>query len=121
MTTDAFDAQAFPRRIYGMLVLGSLAGGPKHGYQIALDVEERSGGWFVLQYGTLYPILHRLEAAGMIEGEWSGGDGERRRKVYDLTAEGRVELSQGSDWVQRVLRRLSHVLEAPDERSGTRG
>jgi PadR family transcriptional regulator PadR len=119
--TDAFDAQAFPRRIYEMLVLGSLAAGPKHGYQVALDVEERSGGWFVLQHGTLYPILHRLEAEGLIEGEWSGAEGGRRRKVYGLTRRGRGELSEGSEWVQRVLKRLSRVLEVPGERSGTGG
>jgi DNA-binding PadR family transcriptional regulator len=118
---DAFDAQAFPRRIFEMLVLGSLAAGPKHGYQIALDVEERSGGWFVLQHGTLYPILHRLEGEGLIAGEWSGGDGERRRKVYGLTGQGRSELAKGSEWVQRVLKRLSRVLEVPGERSGTSG
>lgn len=118
---DAFDAQAFPKRIFEMLVLGSLANGPKHGYQIALDVEERSGGWFVLQHGTLYPILHRLEAEALIEGEWSGEGGGRRRKVYGLTVKGRTELSSGSEWVQRVLKRLSRVLEVPGERSGTGG
>lgn len=118
---DNFDAQAFPRRIFEMLVLGSLANGPKHGYQIALDVEERSSGWFVLQHGTLYPILHRLEEDGWIVGEWSGGDGGRRRKVYGLTEEGRSELASGSAWVQGVLKRLSRVLEVPGERSASGG
>jgi len=116
---DSFDAQTFPKRVYQMLVLGSLAAGPKHGYQIALDVEERSAGWFVLQHGTLYPILHRLEGDGLVRGEWSGGEGVRRRKVYRLTAAGRDELVKGAEWVHRVMRRLSRVLEVPDERTGT--
>ncbi len=118
---EQFDAQGFPRRIYELLVLGSLQGGPKHGYQIALDVEERSGGLFVLKHGTLYPILHRLERDGLIGGEWSGSRGERRKRVYALRPAGRSELAEGWGWVHRVLRRLSGVLEGEDARSGTSG
>ena len=118
---EPVDTQGLARTINELLVLSAVRAGPKHGYQIALDVEERSGGWFVLQHGTLYPILHRLEGEGLIAGEWSGGDGERRRKVYGLTGQGRSELAKGSEWVQRVLKRLSRVLEVPGERSGTGG
>ena len=68
--------------------------GPAHGYQVAMSVEERTGGIFSLQHGTLYPILHRLEADGQLRGEWSG-DG-RRRKTYRITAAGQTTLREGA-------------------------
>jgi PadR family transcriptional regulator PadR len=79
------------------LILGVLAEGPKHGYQIALEIEERSEGFFRFFHGTLYPILHKLEQEGLIRGSWSGKEGSRRRKRYALTARGRDALRVQSD------------------------
>src|SRR5690606_39016533 len=84
MQRTMLEAQALAKTIHELLVLATLRDGDKHGYQIALDVEERSEGAFVFQHGTLYPILHRLEAEKLIRGRWSGGEGQRRRKVYAL-------------------------------------
>ncbi len=61
MTEKDFDVQAFARDINELLVLSTLRAGPKHGYQIGLDVETDSNGLFRFRHGTLYPILHRLE------------------------------------------------------------
>lgn len=85
----AFDNLA--RNVNELLVLGALREAPMHGYQIALRVEARSAGEFELQHGTLYPILHRLEREGLIEGEWDRESG-RRRKLYTLTRKGRQHL-----------------------------
>lgn len=75
------------------LILATLGGGPLHGYQLALDIAEGSSGRFTFQHGTLYPILHRLEGEGLIEGIWSEGTG-RRRKQYSLTPAGRRRSGQ---------------------------
>lgn len=81
MTRDNdFDVQGFARDINVLLVLSTLEDGPRHGYQIAIDVEENSNGLFRFRHGTLYPILHRLEDEGFIVGSWSSegqGDGGR--------------------------------------------
>lgn len=70
------------------LVLAALASGPAHGYALIELLRERSGGFFELPEGSVYPALHRLERAGMVESGWSQAGG-RRRRVYELTAKGR--------------------------------
>lgn len=71
------------------LILAGLAQGARHGYQLALEIEQRSGGAFKFNHGTLYPILHKLEKEGLIEGSWSCEETQRKRKRYILTARGR--------------------------------
>ena len=111
MQRTMLEAQALAKTIHELLVLATLRDGDKHGYQIALDVEERSEGAFVFQHGTLYPILHRLEAEKLIRGRWSGGEGQRRRKVYALTAAGRRRLAEGREWCRETFERLLDFLE----------
>jgi len=74
------------------LILSSLQSGPKHGYQLALDIEERSGGRFGFKHGTLYPILHKLEKEGLMEGAWSDEGQRGKRKRYQLTRDGKAYL-----------------------------
>jgi len=114
VTETDFDVQGFARDINELLVLSSLQAGPKHGYQIALDVETDSQGLFRFRHGTLYPILHRLEEGGLVRGSWSG-EGGRRRKVYALTAVGRRHLSGETDRVQEIVSRLLALLRGPGE------
>lgn len=75
------------------LVLAVLASGPAHGYALIELLRERSGGFFELPEGSVYPALHRLERAGLVESGWSKAGG-RRRRVYDLTARGRRAVTQ---------------------------
>lgn len=114
--SDDFDVQGFARDINELLVMSTLRGGAKHGYQIALDVEEDSNGLVRFRHGTLYPILHRLEEMGLIRGAWSK-DGGRRRKVYALTAQGERHLTgethRVEDTVERILAVLRPSGEAP--------
>ena len=93
MPHEPFDPQRFSRTLYELVVLAALAERTMHGYQIALQVAERSGGLFVLQHGTLYPVLHRLEKAKLVRSEWSEAEGERRRRMYSLTTSGRKHLA----------------------------
>jgi PadR family transcriptional regulator, regulatory protein PadR len=91
------------------LILATLSAGPAHGYAIAQALRGRSGGTFDLPEGTLYPALHRLERAGLIESEWSTEAG-RRRRTYRLTRSGerglkrrRVEWRTFASAVEAVL------------------
>ena len=81
----------------GLLVLSSLAEGPKHGYAITQDVEEVSG--IKLGPGTLYGALSRLEGKGLIEPM----PAEDRRKPYRLTSEGAAALSEQLEMLGRVV------------------
>jgi DNA-binding PadR family transcriptional regulator len=76
------------------LILASLSGGRKHGYQLALEIEDRSQGYFRFNHGTLYPILHKLEKEGLIDGSWIKEGPKRKRKQYCLTAKGRKYASE---------------------------
>lgn len=112
MSTEEFDVQGFARGINELLILSALRNGPKHGYQVAIDVEEESNGLFRFRHGTLYPILHRLEAEGLIRGTWAKGAG-RRRKVYALTPAGRTRLAGGASRIEQVLSGLMALLGSP--------
>ena len=109
------ETQSFGKSVNELLVLATLREGPKHGYQIALDVEAGSGGMFELQHGTLYPILHRLEREGVLKGRWTRGGG-RARKEYALTRAGRRHLGAESGRMRSAFARLVEMLgEVGDE------
>ena len=84
-----FETQNLTRSCHEALILATLANGPRHGYQLALEIEDRSGGYFRFNHGTLYPILHKLEARGLIDGAWQDPSSKRKRRQYSLTAAGR--------------------------------
>lgn len=107
-----FDVQGFARDIHELLVLSTLREGPKHGYQVAVDVEAESNGLFRFKHGTLYPILHRLEGEGWIKGSWSK-EGGRRKKVYTLTPAGRRHLEGGTGRIGEIVSRLMDLLRTP--------
>ena len=73
------------------ILLAVLEPGPLHGYAIMEALRLRSGGQVDLPTGTVYPALHRLERAGLVEATWSQAGG-RRRRVYELTPAGRRSL-----------------------------
>lgn len=80
------------------ILLSVLEPGPRHGYAIMEALRARSGGQVDLPTGTVYPALHRLERAGLVQGIWSTVGG-RRRRVYQLTPAGRRALdTERSTW-----------------------
>jgi PadR family transcriptional regulator, regulatory protein PadR len=84
-----------------MIVLAVLSARPAHGYAIIEEIKRRSAGAFDLPEGTIYPVLHRLEQAGLLAGRWVTADSGRRRRVYSLTKRGKRELSeQRAVWEQ---------------------
>jgi len=73
--------------------------GPLHGYGIARRIEETSKDRLVLNYGTLYPALLKLEQEGFIKAEWGQSDNNRRAKFYALSAAGRKQLArEAREW-----------------------
>ena len=97
-----------------LLVLQTLAGAPRHGYQIARAIKERSDDVLQVEEGALYPALHRIEARGWIEASWGLSENNRRAKFYALTPDGRAALAdQSQSWdeyvaaVARVMRSAS--------------
>jgi PadR family transcriptional regulator PadR len=76
-----------------VLVLALLEEEPLHGYEIGKRIEARSGGKIAFNAASLYPLLYRLEDRGWIAGQWQQKSGERRRRFYRITAEGRRTLA----------------------------
>ncbi len=92
------------------LILKTLTGGPRHGYAIAKFIEEASDETVVIEEGSLYPALYRMERRGWLEAEWGESELGRRAKLYRLTHEGRARLAaetatwrQFSAGVSRIL------------------
>ena len=93
-----------------LLVLSLLEGRERHGYEIGKRIESQSGGRIRFNVSSLYPVLSRLEERGWIRGRWVEKPGERRRKFYELTAEGRrvleSKLATWREWTAAVDRVL---------------
>jgi transcriptional regulator len=75
------------------LILKTLTRGPSHGYAVARFIEETTGDAFLIEDGSLYPALYRLERKGWVEAEWGTSELGRRAKLYRLTAAGRAQLA----------------------------
>jgi transcriptional regulator len=75
--------------------------GPLHGYGVARRIEETSNNRLVLNYGTLYPALLKLEQEGFVTAAWGPSENNRRAKFYSLTAAGRKQLArEAREWHQ---------------------
>ena len=86
-----------------LLILSLLEAQPRHGYDIGTLIEQRSGGRLRFNVASLYPLLYRLEKRGWIQGRWVEKPGQRRRRYYRLTAEGKKILkAQRNSWREFV-------------------
>jgi PadR family transcriptional regulator PadR len=101
-----------------LMVLKTLEGlGPLHGYGIARRIEQTSGAQLIVNYGTLYPALLKLEQEGYIASEWGQSDNNRKAKYYKLTRAGRKQLAkEARDWEQTTAI-LERFLSPDEERS----
>jgi len=98
-----------------LMILSLLEGRPRHGYEISKLIESRSDGAIRFNVASLYPLLYRLEKRGWLEGRWVEKTGQRRRRFYKLTAEGKKVLrAQRSTWQSFVtaINRISGVEHA---------
>jgi len=97
-----------------LLILSLVEDQPRHGYDIGNLIERRSRGRLRFNVASLYPLLYRLERRGWIQGRWVEKAGQRRRRYYRLTAEGRKVLAaQRNSWPGKlVLQAASRSFEA---------
>ena len=99
-----------------LLILSLVEARPRHGYEISKQIEQRSGGAVRFHVASLYPLLYRLEKRGWTEGRWVERAGQRRRRYYRLTPEGRKVLaSQRKGWrvFAAAINRIAGVSAAP--------
>jgi len=86
-----------------LLVLSLLEDQPRHGYDISKLIQLRSGGALQFHVTSLYPLLHRLEKEGWVDGRWVEKAEQRRRRYYSLTPQGRKVLrSKQKSWIDFV-------------------
>lgn len=97
-----------------LLILSLLGRKPMYGYELAATVHADTGGAFTWREGSLYPNLHKLQADGLIAGEWEDTDSGRKRRYYHLTAKGRAALKQKRQAWADLCRGVNRVLEVSD-------
>ncbi len=96
-----------------LLVLRILAVGPHHGHGIAMAIQTRSGDTLLVDHGSLYPALQRLEQRRWIKGTWGTSANNRRARYYALTAMGRKQLTVQTGRWNRLAESIARVME-PD-------
>ncbi|MDX1394793.1 MAG: PadR family transcriptional regulator [Gemmatimonadota bacterium] len=96
-----------------VLILRMLLGGPEHGQGIARAIQQQSGDVLLVDHGSLYPALQRLEKKGWISAEWGVSDNNRKARFYELTRAGQAQLTRKTNEWQRLVEAMGRVL-APD-------
>jgi len=94
------------------LILKTLARGPLHGYAIATSIEHASAEAVVVEEGSLYPALYRMERRGWLEAEWGESELGRRVKLYRLTRRGRSQLTAETVAWRQFVAGVSRILLA---------
>src|SRR5580658_1449996 len=93
-----------------LLILKAVSLGPLHGYGVLLRIQQISGQTLVIQQGSLYPALYRLEHQGAITSDWGESENNRRAKFYRLTAAGRMRLEEETDKWNRMAGIMGVIL-----------
>ena len=93
-----------------LLILRTLQTAPKHGWDIAEQIEQTSEHVIEVNQGSLYPALHRLEHQGWIKAEWGVSELGRRARFYRLTAEGRKQLAEETEGWKRLSAAINRVI-----------
>jgi transcriptional regulator len=100
-----------------MLILKAVSLGPLHGYGVLLRIQQISGQELLIQQGSLYPALYRLEHQGAIASEWGESENNRRAKYYQLTAAGRERLDAETSKWNRMSGIIDGILRAVPEKA----
>ena len=99
-----------------LLVLQTLVFGPLHGHGIATSIQQTSGDELLVDHGSLYPALQRLERLGFIASDWGTSDNNRRARYYTLTRKGRQRLALETRKWERLVRVMAKVLKPGEAR-----
>lgn len=100
-----------PQGTLDLLILRTLAFGPKHGWAISERVQQVSSDVLQIQQGSLYPALHRLERRGWIKAEWGASENNRRAKYYQLTSSGKKQLERETNAWRKLTTAVTQILE----------
>ena len=100
-----------------MLILQTLAPGAAHGHTIAYAIERRSEEVLLVEHGSLYPALHRLEDRGWIASFWGTSENNRKARYYRLTPAGRKQLAHQTSRWEELSRAVARVLKPATEQS----
>src|SRR5215218_3580537 len=95
-----------------LLILKALSTGELHGLGVSRRIEQMTGGTFVVQPGSLFPALHRLEEAGWLAAKWDASDNNRRAKYYTLTKAGTRQLGEETAQWNKIALAIAKALEA---------
>ena len=98
-----------------VLILKAVSLGPLHGYAVLLRIQQISQSKLQIQQGSLYPALARLEHRGLVQTEWGTSENGRRAKFYRLSAAGRRQLREQTDYWNRLAEAIGIVLRAAPE------
>jgi PadR family transcriptional regulator, regulatory protein PadR len=109
MSDDRVD---LPQGTLDLLILKTVALGPKHGWAISERLHQISSATLHIRQGSLYPALHRLERRGWIKARWGASDNNRRAKYYELTRRGREQLDQEISAWRKLSSVVAQVLES---------
>ena len=93
-----------------LLILKAVSLGPLHGYGVLLRIQQISGQTLVIQQGSLYPALYRLEHQGAIASGWGESENNRKAKFYRLTAAGRMRLEEETEKWNRMAGIMGTIL-----------
>jgi PadR family transcriptional regulator, regulatory protein PadR len=93
-----------------LLILKAVSLGPLHGYGVLLRIQQISGQTLVIQQGSLYPALYRLEHQGAITSDWGESENNRRAKFYRLTTAGRLRLEEETEKWNRMAGIMGTIL-----------
>ena len=94
-----------------LLILKALTAGDLHGLGVSRRIEQLTGGTFVVQPGSLFPALHRLEEAGWLTSTWDASENNRRAKYYRLTKSGRKQLVEETSLWKQIALAIERALE----------
>jgi transcriptional regulator len=95
-----------------LLILRTLVLGARHGQGIARSIQQQSDDVFLVDHGSLYLSLQRLETKGWVKAEWGVSENNRKARFYTLTAKGRKQLTEKTQQWRRVATAVSRILEA---------
>lgn len=109
MTDQRID---LPQGTLDLLILRTLALGPRHGWAVSERIRQVSSKVLSVQQGSLYPALHRLERRGWIKAHWGTSENNRRAKYYELTRAGRKQLESEADAWRKLTAAVAQVLES---------
>ena len=93
-----------------LLILRTLIFGPQHGQGIARTIEQQAEDALLVDHGSLYPALQRLEARGWIGAEWGTSDNNRKARFYTVTKAGRKQLTAQTQQWRRLVAAMGRVL-----------